>query len=953
MDDLAGLDWSAPSKPTPTLTPTPSLPPFRQSPIPQLSGRSTPLSAQQSGSSSFAASNNQPRAPSKPATPANDSFSGLVSLNSSKASTNKLSLQERQKQIQEEKLRQEAERKKQYDSHFAGADSRYWDSLGSGKSTPEPALAGVQRPTANLSGGQSLSKTINKPFAGIDTSSRSTPSQPADDDLLSAFSSTAPVDASSHFPPPSSLASGRSTPAYSAQGSTRHTPAPQTASNAFDDDDDMFGLHKLAPKPSPSAQDVSGDDDILGLLGKPVTEFEESRQRQVIQEPEEEPEQRPSQPSNPQDKAVAELVDMGFPADKSAIALASSSESGTNVQAAVSWLLNQAHSEAKQKTSQRNGSRPGRSPDEFAERPRRGDSRADTRDSSTGGSVPAWMRGEEGWSRSGQRRQDGTSGAQDKDVSQYATDIGSTLFKSANSLWKTGQKKVQKAVADFQQDGDPNVPKWMRNTQSPSGLGDEDRKARQAAAAAATDEAMMLESGGRPAKPPRSSENRHHQEPPVIRQRREQEQGRNGLPDRMASQSPSFRQPAQFSDKRPAAKLTRQDIDEQSAQAYVSPARRKKPAPQPTQPDLFSAAQSAPSPPSSRRQTPAQSNNPFLQASTATSAKSKSPAATPPPPRPKAPPRQIPPASSSALTTSAAHRQKGSEAFKRGDYSAAHTSYSAALSPLPQSHPVTIILLCNRAVTNIKVGDPKAAVADADAALAIIGISRGEGEKIAMGGGEGDKDMKDFFGRALMRKAEALEHMEKWADAGKVWKDAVEAGVGGSISIQGRNRCDKAAGGATKPATPAPAKRPPVRKPPPARPSALSELGGASGAESDAVKKLRLANAAADKADDEKFALTDQVDAKLVSWKGTKADNLRALLGSLDKVLWPEAGWNKVNMSDLVMPNKVKIIYMKAIAKVHPDKISQTATTEQRMISAAVFATLNEAWDKFKTDNGL
>jgi hypothetical protein len=44
---------------------------------------------------------------------------------------------------------------------------------------------------------------------------------------------------------------------------------------------------------------------------------------------------------------------------------------------------------------------------------------------------------------------------------------------------------------------------------------------------------------------------------------------------------------------------------------------------------------------------------------------------------------------------------------------------------------------------------------------------------------------------------------------------------------------------------------------------------------------------------------------------------------------------------------------MKAIAKVHPDKIPQTATTEQKMISAAVFATLNEAWDKFKADNNM
>ena len=34
-------------------------------------------------------------------------------------------------------------------------------------------------------------------------------------------------------------------------------------------------------------------------------------------------------------------------------------------------------------------------------------------------------------------------------------------------------------------------------------------------------------------------------------------------------------------------------------------------------------------------------------------------------------------------------------------------------------------------------------------------------------------------------------------------------------------------------------------------------------------------------------------------------------------------------------------------------QIPQDATTEQRMISAAVFSTLNEAWDKFKKDNNL
>ena len=80
------------------------------------------------------------------------------------------------------------------------------------------------------------------------------------------------------------------------------------------------------------------------------------------------------------------------------------------------------------------------------------------------------------------------------------------------------------------------------------------------------------------------------------------------------------------------------------------------------------------------------------------------------------------------------------------------------------------------------------------------------------------------------------------------------------------------------------ARRPVVRQ----KGSAVAELGGA---EPEAVQRMREANRAAERADDEKFALMDAVDAKLVAWKGSKSDNLRALLGSLDKLLWPEAGY--------------------------------------------------------------
>ncbi|KKY24173.1 putative uba ts-n domain protein [Phaeomoniella chlamydospora] len=297
------------------------------------------------------------------------------------------------------------------------------------------------------------------------------------------------------------------------------------------------------------------------------------------------------------------------------------------------------------------------------------------------------------------------------------------------------------------------------------------------------------------------------------------------------------------------------------------------------------------------------------------------------------------------------HRETGTSYFKRGDFSAAHASYTSALTQIPTTHPITIVILTNRALTALKVGEPKTALTDANNALSVIGKSKGEAETITISTTEQPKPMRDYYGKALMRKAEALEQLEKWSEALVVWREAIDGGHGGAISQQGRTRCEKAAGASKpKPAAAALSRPAAIHKSvsaPPHRPPVSSAASDA------AVSKLRAANAAAEKLDDEKFALADSVEAKITAWKGGKVDNLRALIGSLDTVLWPETGWKKVGMAELVLPNKVKIQYMKGISKVHPDKIPVTATTEQRMIAGAVFSALNEAWDKFKKENNL
>ncbi|KAI8967178.1 DnaJ domain-containing protein, partial [Mycotypha africana] len=72
----------------------------------------------------------------------------------------------------------------------------------------------------------------------------------------------------------------------------------------------------------------------------------------------------------------------------------------------------------------------------------------------------------------------------------------------------------------------------------------------------------------------------------------------------------------------------------------------------------------------------------------------------------------------------------------------------------------------------------------------------------------------------------------------------------------------------------------------------------------------------------------DKVNSQITIWKAGKEKNLRALLSSLDMILWSDVQWKNVTMLDLNESRKCKITYMKAIAQVHPDKLPATATVD-------------------------
>ncbi|KAF4457758.1 hypothetical protein F53441_382 [Fusarium austroafricanum] len=898
MDDLSGLDWS--SKPTGGQPKPPimnsAFAPMRPTPSPLGSGRNTPLSTQGSGSLA-------PKpAPTKPS---QDSFSNLMNFGPAKTKQN-LSLAERQAQLEAEKRQKDEEKRKQQEAQFG--NGQFWDALGSRGASASPV---VQPPPVS-----------NTPKTD-------------DDDLFAAFNKDTKVDNSSYYPPPESQ---RSTPASAAPAAAPINLSDPNAWNTSGtgangggfrvEDDDPFGLNEMKPTVAPVAPNQSADDDdFLGDLARPVDEV---RRKQEANRPQPEPgkpiededsssseesappareqytERQPRVNKDPFDRAVAQLVDYGFSADDARRALVESGD-GYNAQAAVNWLLDEAHRKSKEQAqgnpSPASSSRPG-------SRPPRGDSRS-----------PA---------------------AGDQDLAKTAAAMGNSLFKTANSLWKTGQKKMQQAVADFQQDGDPSQPKWMREAQQQSraqGTG----KAR----ADATDEAMMLEAGGRPQ--PRRTNSRPTEQRVTPQPSRGQSPA-HSVGSR-TSPAPRWQQQAQpptsaFDSK---SRLNRLAADDDIS-TYRSPNRRNKapsqapspaPTPKPAEPEpdlLFNSQEIKPS-----QTLPSRSAQP--SPGPTPQAKRPSPPAPRPSPRPA---REIPSVSPVALQTSTQHRLQGTAHFKRGDYAAAHSSYSSSLLAVPPTHPLAILLLCNRALTALKTGEPKQAVEDADSALKLIGPGNGQGEVVAVkneSGADENRDLKDLYGKALSRKAEALEQMEKWADASAVWQLCVESGVGGSNAIKGRQRCQN-----TLAPKPKPAPKPAAAKPRP-RPSATASLGPQKS--SEAVTRLREANEAAAKEDDEKFVLSEKVDAKVSAWRDGKRDNLRALLASLDNVLWENSGWKKVGLHELVMNNKVKISYMKAIAKTHPDKLPQDASTEVRLIAGLVFSTLNESWDKFKADNGL
>lgn len=283
-------------------------------------------------------------------------------------------------------------------------------------------------------------------------------------------------------------------------------------------------------------------------------------------------------------------------------------------------------------------------------------------------------------------------------------------------------------------------------------------------------------------------------------------------------------------------------------------------------------------------------------------------------------------------------KAKGTSLFKNGDYVNSLQEYEKSLNSLPLKHPLRVIALSNIIASQLKIGEYSKSIKNSDTALALFPSAKPRwNDKISKS--DPQRSFNDIWPKIMIRRAESFEHLESFKNALETYQELIEKNFFDDKIMQGKRRCQSFV-------NPIPVRKPsPVKKttPTPApmkKPTSSPSPDPVDNA--SRVKEQELENA--------KLALYDNVSDRIGCWKCGKDDDIRHLLANLSSLLtW--CNWKDVSVQDLVMPKKVKITYMKAVAKTHPDKIPKSLSLENKMIAENVFTTLSIAWDKFKQQN--
>ncbi|SCV99474.1 LAFE_0A03950g1_1 [Lachancea fermentati] len=290
---------------------------------------------------------------------------------------------------------------------------------------------------------------------------------------------------------------------------------------------------------------------------------------------------------------------------------------------------------------------------------------------------------------------------------------------------------------------------------------------------------------------------------------------------------------------------------------------------------------------------------------------------------------------------------KGTKAFTEGDYSTAFENYTKSLNTLPIKHPLRLIALSNIIITQLKLGENKEALKNVDMAF---GFVQEDALDSLIQDSSPPKKFSDFWSKIMLRKAEALEHVEDYEKALDSYQRLIEKGVVSPKIMQGKRRCQKVVN---------PEKFKPIKtnntKKENSNFSKNTDQSHDNVVDSKPSAKLahvKRINKKKEEEDAQKFKLHDTVDLRIRQWSQGYESDLRQLLARLSQVLdW--CNWREVSTADLVIPKKAKIVYLKAVSKTHPDKIQDSWPLEQKMIAENVFVVLNRAWELFKEENGL
>ncbi|KAI7820778.1 hypothetical protein BC939DRAFT_478657 [Gamsiella multidivaricata] len=693
-------------------------------------------------------------------------------------------------------------------------------------------------------------------------------------------------------------------------------PASTTASDVFD-----LGSFEKAPPEKPVRQRDSADalNLFVGKQPPPITapspkssppvSRKEPSAKSVRSSP------ATSTASTREDGDIAQIVAMGFTAEQAKVAL-EMTDSGRDIEAAIEYLVQ--NDEAEGQLPPRRHTPASGERRKVERQPYREDSDPPLEDR---------RRRNQGRGNQGQSQQELTTAQQlqqhrDK-LMGTASVFGMSVLSKANEIYKQGREKVQAVMEDMTVEESRSTTarrhEWIEDEYKPgSGYKDSDSE----------DEVYT----GR------------------REQQREQEQ-------RQQQQRRRQQQQQQHDQRQQPSSRPRQER-ETFEDTYVSSSRRGGASVSRNQNSLFSM----------------DDTQGASKSKLSASAPSSRPAARSPsplPPKPTRPPRVLVQAGSQQLTESNHFKEKGNEVFKLGQFGHAAEFYARASQALPSGHVLLIVTRNNRAAALLKIGEYRETVTECEQSILLIQGPDGQGVNDVLPASAG-VNLKDQLGKALMRRATAYENLEKYKEAKDDWAKLRELEPGHRNATEGHRRCEKAIAMMNNgDDIPTVAKKS-VSTSAAARSNGLGSTSSpmqdifashhqsnnetkikADLNRSEGVSKLRQTAAQQEREEDEKLRLTDHVDMKMAMWKSGKEDNIRALLASLGSVLWEGAAWKPVGMHELVTPAQVKVKYMRAIAKMHPDKLNASTTVEQRMMANTIFSTLNAAWDAFKVQNNM